>query len=107
MSKGPPSRRAARRAAARADDKLARARERLAALEAGASPDRPIEVPTASVVEPTARSMPCPRCGAARRVDEHAAVVVGDRRLRVARVHCPACGASGQIWFRLGTVLPS
>jgi len=104
-----------RREAARAAVKLASARLKLAALEAGGAPDRPIEVTSASVIEPHASSMPCASCGAdGVRVEEHVAVTVGGaaegetaRRLRVTRVVCPRCGVRRDVYFRIGSVLPS
>jgi hypothetical protein len=98
-----------RREAARDAAKLARARMKLAAMEAGGAADRPIEVSSASIVEPHASSMPCPACGAPGvRVEEHVAITVQeDRRLRVARVVCPRCGVRRDVYFKIGTVLPS
>jgi hypothetical protein len=54
-----------------------------------------------------ARSMPCSRCGSEPRVLAHEARVVGERRLRVAQLGCPACGARRDVWFRLAPALPS
>jgi hypothetical protein len=76
-AKKKPGARAARREAERAAVKLARERERLAALEPGGAPERPIDLTSASEVEITARSMPCPRCGGEVRVDEHTAETGG------------------------------
>ena len=92
-----------RREAARAAEKLSRQREKLAALEAGGAPDRPIDVATASVIEPQARAMACPRCGAegAARIAEHEARAVGERRLRVVRLACSRCGAERPVYFRI------
>jgi hypothetical protein len=102
-----PSDRATRRAAERASDKLLRERERLAALDAGGGADHPIEVASASLVEPRATSLPCLRCDGTSRVDEHIALVVGERRLRLVRLACPRCGARREVYFRIGTPLPS
>lgn len=106
--------RAERRQAERDAAKLARTRIKLAALEAGGGVDRPIEVTSASIIEPHASSMPCAACGAqGLRVDEHAALTVvveggeAARRLRVVHVHCPRCGTRRDVFFRIGTVLPS
>ena len=99
--------RAARRELQRREEKLDRARERLADLAPGGAPERAIDVESASQVEVEAANRPCPRCGGPIRVDEHAAETVGAARLRVARVSCARCGASRQIWFRLGGSLPS
>jgi hypothetical protein len=58
--------------------------------------------------------MPCAACGAqGLRVDEHVAVTLpGEgsepaRRLRLVHVRCPRCGARREVFFRIGTVLPS
>lgn len=81
---------------------------KLAALEEGGAPTRPIEVESASVVEPHASSTPCAACGAPNvRVDEHVASTIGEARLRVARVRCNACGVKREVYYRIGTTLPS
>ncbi|MCW5836665.1 MAG: hypothetical protein KIS78_29990 [Labilithrix sp.] len=99
-----------RREAERAGVKLAEARLRLASLEAGGSPERPIEVTSASIVEPHAAGLGCAACGGSARVEEHAAVTVpdasgGGRALRVVRVRCARCGVARDVYFRLGTTL--
>jgi hypothetical protein len=98
-----------RREAARDAEKIARTRLKLAALEPGGAPDRPIEVTSASTIEPHASSMPCAVCGSLRgRVDEHIAVTLpGERRVRVVHLRCPRCGTKREVFFRIGTVLPS
>jgi DNA-directed RNA polymerase subunit RPC12/RpoP len=102
QKKKPLPPRAVRREAERSALKLARDRERLAALEAGGSPERPIELASASQVEGTARSTPCARCGGEVRVEEHLAETIGGARLRVVHVACPACGYKRPMYFRLG-----
>jgi hypothetical protein len=87
--------------------KLARARDKLASLEAGGAPDRPIEVRSASVIEVMAASLPCVTCGEKVRVEEHTAETIAGRPLRAAHVKCARCGAKRIIWFRIGTTLPS
>jgi len=95
-----------RREAERDAAKLARARIKLAALEPGGAPERPIEVASASIIEPQASSMACAACGAqGLRVEEHAADL--PRRLRVVHVMCQRCGTRREVFFRIGTVLPS
>jgi hypothetical protein len=99
-----------RREREREAQKLARARVKLADLEPGGAADRPIEVASASVIEPHALSMPCAACGTASiRVDEHIAVTVGEagdeRRLRVVRARCATCGHRRDVYFRIGTTL--
>lgn len=94
--------RTTRREADRAAEKLASARERLARLEPGGTPAHPIDVVTAAVVEPHARSLPCPRCGTQpTRIEDHEAREVEGRRLRVVRILCPRCGAERAVYFRI------
>lgn len=101
MAKKPVSARAVRRAEQRAAVKLARGRERLAALEPGGDPSRPVEVESASQVEPHALAEACLRCGGTNRLDEHAAVTHDGQLLRVARLRCAQCGARRAVWFRI------
>ncbi|MDB5216306.1 MAG: hypothetical protein JWO86_4233 [Myxococcaceae bacterium] len=103
-----------RREAARDAAKLARSRSKLVALEPGGAADRPIEVSSASIIEPQASSMHCAACGAqGLRVEEHIAVTLGGegsepaRRVRVVHVTCPRCSTRREVFFRIGTVLPS
>jgi hypothetical protein len=84
------------------DDRL-----RLAALEEGGAPSRPIEVESASVIEITASSMPCVACGGRVRVEDHAARTIDDVPLRVVRVRCAACGRPRTFHFRVVTRLPN
>lgn len=113
MAKRRPRARTERRAAERAHAKLAEARLKLAALEPGGSPERPIEVTSASVVEVHAAGLPCAACGARTRVEEHAVAAApseregagASRTLRVARVRCSRCGLARDVYFRIGTPL--
>jgi RNase P subunit RPR2 len=101
------SARAERREAARATEKLGRAREVLARLEPGGAAARPIEVQSASQIEPHATALPCLRCDGSLRLDEHAAVTLGGDRLRLVKLHCALCGTKREAWFRIVTNLPS
>ncbi|HVH44284.1 MAG TPA: hypothetical protein VM925_18155 [Labilithrix sp.] len=99
-----------RREAERAGVKLAEARLELASLEAGGSAARPIEVISASVVEPHAAALECAACGGSTRVEEHSAATIADgagtpRPLRVARVRCTRCAVVRDIYFRIATKL--
>ena len=95
-----------RRAGDRAQEKLARDLDKLAALAPGGSPERPVEITSASEVEVQARSMPCPLCRGELRVEEHAAETIAGVRLRIARVVCVACRSRRALYFRLaGTML--
>jgi hypothetical protein len=81
-------------------------REKLARLERGGTAEHPIDVTSAAIVEPHARSVPCARCGEQpTRVEEHEASEIGGRRLRVLRMMCPRCGAERPLYFQI--VLPS
>jgi DNA-directed RNA polymerase subunit RPC12/RpoP len=98
----PPSARAQRRAGQRDVRKLFEARTKLAALEPGGAAERAIEVPSASVVELRAASMPCARCGAEVRVVDHTAHAgAAEATVRAARVCCKACGYERRVWFRV------
>jgi hypothetical protein len=105
MGKIPP--RAERRARQRLEEKLARDRERLAKLEAGGSAVRPIDVESASQIEPHVLGLPCLRCGGPYRLDEHTAETLDGARVRVVRVHCGHCGAKRVVYFRIAPVLAS
>jgi hypothetical protein len=85
--------------------KLGRDRERLAALEPGGSPDRPILVQSAAVIEIRARAQRCLRCDGGLALDEHAAITVGTHSLRVTHLRCTQCGTARQIYFEI--VVPS
>jgi hypothetical protein len=97
----PKRARTLRRESARKADALSQSRERLFALTPGGSPDKPIDVDSAAVVEIRARSVPCPRCGGEHSVDEHAAVSAHGERLRETRLRCRKCGSRRSLWFRL------
>ena len=99
--------RATRRQADRDVQKLMRDRTRLAALEKGGAPDRPIQVLSASEVEIAARATPCMQCGGIVRVEEHVAETIGAERLRVAHVVCPACATKRALYYRIGPSLPN
>lgn len=102
-----PRERSLRRQNERLADKLAAAKEKLARLEPGGSPQNALEVPSASVVEQVTESVACLRCGASVRADDHRALVLGARRLRVVTSVCIQCGAARVWYFRLGTPLAS
>jgi hypothetical protein len=84
---------------------LARDREKLLRLEAGGSPSRPIEVSSASLVEPKVALVRCPECDTPLAAAEHAAVVRGGVRLREVSAACRACGVTRTLWFRIVPVL--
>jgi len=92
---------AERRLRTRAEEKLGRTRERLARLQPGGEPGRPIDVVSASVVEAQARSMACPKCLGSCTVIEHGAETLQGQRLRIAKVICSRCGSHRAIHFRI------
>jgi hypothetical protein len=106
MAKKPRPRRV-RRAAERAGSKLAQARERLFGLELGGTPDRPLTVQSAAVVEAHASSVVCPRCEGKHDVVEHIAIKRGDTRLREARLRCRQCASERSVWFLIRDVGPN
>lgn len=107
MARRKSSARAERRTLQRAAGKLARDRERLAYLEPGGMSARPIELESASQIEPHALALPCLRCAGANRLEEHAAAVIDGERLRVAKLACSRCGAAREVWFRLAPHPPN
>jgi hypothetical protein len=100
-----PRARTERRQRERAARELVRDRQRLAALEVGGAPDRPIEVPSSSVIAVRARSMKCPLCGGELRLEEETAETHGGVRLRAAGMMCVRCGVARTLWFRIGSPL--
>jgi hypothetical protein len=74
------------------------AREQLAALLPGGSPQHAIAVASAAVIEVRAASMACPQCGGQYRIHEHTRPVPGLRRVDVACRHCSTARA---LWFRI------
>ena len=94
-----------RRQAARELDKLGEARAKVAALEPGGAPDRPLEVPSASTVEGRAVALGCARCGGEVRLEAHEAEVVSGVALRRARTRCKACRAARDVWLRVAPPL--
>lgn len=84
-----------------------RERERLAAQLPGGSPEYPIEVASAAVVEIRARSIPCPQCGGQLVLEDHTAEQHEGERLRMVSGRCRQCGAPRSLWFRLNPALPN
>lgn len=88
-----------RREAERDAEKLGDARERLAALEPGGSPERPIRVESASQVELRVESLRCPRCDGELRVNEHAAKTIRGLALREVDARCKRCAHRRDVWL--------
>ncbi len=90
-----------RRGAASKTDALVRELEKLAALEPGGAPDRPIAVETPAVIDMRAIAQPCPLCEGSMKLEEHAADEIDGVRLRVAAIACTSCGVRRKRYFRL------
>lgn len=101
MRRRPSSARGLRRLRARGQEKLAREQERLARLQPGGTPGRPLSVESPAQVEVIASATPCPLCGGPLRVVEHVAETVDGVHLRVARTRCTPCGVPRDLYFRL------
>lgn len=94
-----------RRAAERAAERLAEDCERLWRLERGGSPEQPLAVDSASVIEVRAAATPCPVCQGALLVVQHRAVVHQGLPLRAVELQCRACGRARTQWFRVGSAM--
>lgn len=101
MSRRKPSGRTVARRRERDQRELVRDLERLARLQPGGAPERPIEIDSPAVVDVMAIADPCPLCRGSLRLDEHAADTIAGRRLRVARVTCTTCEVERAVYFRL------
>lgn len=77
---------------------LVRDRERLAHLSAGGSPQHPIAVTSAAVVEVRVNALLCPQCGAGYQLRDHRAPASG---IRAVDVRCRQCSVARTLWFRL------
>jgi hypothetical protein len=84
--------------------RLERAREQLARLSPGGSPERAIEVASASVIEVRAAALPCPHCAGEYRILEHTRPHPGVRQLDV---ECRYCGVPRTLWFRIAEREPN
>ena len=98
----PPRPRRQQREQQRALRKSVRQLERLAAEMPGGSPERPIDVASASVVETKARTMKCVQCDAGEME------LRGDRAMSTARgvlrelaMVCRQCHTARAVWFRV------
>ncbi|MDB4974413.1 MAG: hypothetical protein JWN48_2754 [Myxococcaceae bacterium] len=87
----------------RKQEKLYDARKKLAAVDLGGSPERPLDVSSASVVETRAESEPCLRCGEPVRSVEHTTVQGPNGLLRVIKLGCRSCGSERTMFVRIVT----
>lgn len=96
-----------RRAAERAAVDLAKDRVRLATLEPGGAPERPIVVETVAVIEVRATDTRCAVCEGGLQLEEHEVVTHGDVSLRRTRLRCRQCHTPRLIWFRIARPQPN
>jgi hypothetical protein len=98
----PPKRpRTLAREAARDAQKLTEAKAKLAAIEAGGCPERPIEVASASLVEPRALHFACLACDGALELVDHRVRHEGSALLRELVVQCKRCSRRRTVWVRV------
>jgi hypothetical protein len=87
----------------RAARKQVRRTEALAGQLAGGSPERPIDVASASVVEGKARATPCVQCGGELDLRGDRATSTPRGVLREVALACRRCRAPRLLWFRIVT----
>jgi hypothetical protein len=75
--------------------------ERMADELPGGAPERPIEVASASVVEPKARAVACVRCGGALEPRADRATSTPRGVLREIELACRQCHGRRTLWFRI------
>jgi hypothetical protein len=98
----PPRPRRQQRERQRSLRKTVRKIERLADEMPGGSPERPIDVASASVVETKARSMPCVQCGAVgMEIRGERATSTARGVLRELAMVCRRCHAGRAVWLRV------
>ncbi len=85
--------------------KQVRERVRLASLEPGGSAGRPIDLSSASLVEVTAKSLPCVACGSHVLIQDHEAEMTADGPRRVVTVKCFQCGTPRTMYFYVAAQL--
>ena len=89
------------REGARKQERLYEDREKLRHLEPGGTPERPLEVSSASVVEARAETERCFRCDLPMRTEEHATRETATGLLRAVRLRCLRCGAPREVFLRI------
>src|SRR5690349_19497384 len=83
------------------DDKLVRTKAKMLDLLPGGTRELPLDVSSAALVEPKARSVRCPRCDEPFTLEAHEAHSGDGGRLREARLLCRICGDGRSMWFRV------
>jgi hypothetical protein len=93
------------RSAQRDAVKDAKHRLKLASLELGGAPERPIRVSSASVVEPHVESMPCVICGSKMRVTSHEVLHLKGEVIRHITSMCVQCGIARPLYLVASALL--
>jgi hypothetical protein len=99
--KRPPRARTELRKLERGRHKLALAQRKLLLLEPGGSPERPLEVDSAAVIERRAESFTCPDSSQPLRAIEHESLEHAGELLRAVALACRGCGAPLRLYFRI------
>jgi hypothetical protein len=81
--------------------KQVRRTEGMAAKLAGGSPELPIDVTSASVVETRARSTPCVQCGGDLELRGDRATSTARGIVRELSLVCRLCHAPRTLWYRI------
>jgi hypothetical protein len=97
----PPRPRHKQRAQERALRKQVRRTEALAGQLPGGSPEQPIDVASASVVEGKARATPCVQCGGDLELRGDRATSTTRGLVREIALVCRRCHAPRTLWFRI------
>ena len=97
----PPRPRRAQRERDNALRKQVRRVEALAGKLPGASPENPLEVSSASVVEGAARATPCVQCGGELELRGDRATSTARGVLRELALVCRLCHVPRTLWFRV------
>ena len=97
----PPRPRRKRREEERALRKLVKRTEEMAGELPGASPDRPLDVTSASVVETKARATPCVHCAGELDLRGDRATSTARGILRELSLICRRCHAPRTLWYRI------
>ena len=109
MAKKPKKKRARtlRRAESRARAKEIADRLTLASLEPGGRAERPLQVPTAALVETRAAALGCPACDSPARALSHDALEVDGVSLRHVVTRCTECEHEREVWVRIVVDAPN
>jgi len=97
----PPRPRRKQREQDRTLRKLVRRTEALVGELPGGSPERPIDVASASIVDGKARGTPCIQCGGDLELRGDRATTTPRGVLRELALACRRCHAPRTLWFRI------